>query len=182
MNTDMIISETFDKIVGLYCWDVYYNKHLNLCMSFGQPVMRIREPESVDSPNEGFRIRRAHRLITVRGEWWLWVLSAYWKLSVKDFGEVTRVSSISKMKRGLSLLDGQILTNVQVNPKTAATEMEFDLGAKLSIRRRSVQHEGDMWSLYQPNSHVLSVRADGKNQDEPGDTASDELEWKPIAE
>jgi hypothetical protein len=176
------VHETFEKLIGLHCWDVYYNKHLNLSMSFGDPIMRIREPEKVKSTNAGFRLRRAHRLVTIRGEWWFWLLSASWKLSVKGYGKITDISPLKQMRRGLALLDGQILTGVSINPRTSATEMIFDLGAKLSIRRLSAQDDSDIWSLYQPNGHVLSVRADGKYHDDPGKTAPNQIEWKPIAE
>jgi hypothetical protein len=178
----MSIYETFEKIIGLHCWDVYFNRYLNLSMSFGEPIVRIREPEKVRSKNAGFRLRHAHRLVTVRGEWWLWIFSASWKLSVKGYGKITDTSPLKEMRRGLALLDGQILTGFSINPRTSATEMEFDLGSKLSIRRLSAGDEFDIWSLYQPNGYVLSVRADGKYQDEPGSTTPDQIEWKPIAE
>ena len=178
----MIIHEILEILIGLHCWDVYYNDDLNLSMSFGQPIMKIREPKKVHSKIERIRQVRAHRLVTVRGEWWLWILSAYWKLSVKGSGEVTGASSLIKKKRALALLDGQKLTGVKINPKTSATQMEFDLGAKLSIRRFSSQDDGDIWSLYQPNGYVLSVRADGKYNNDPGDTPPEQNEWKPIVE
>jgi hypothetical protein len=178
----MITHEVLENLIGLYCWDVYYHHRLNLSISFGQPIVRIREPERVKSRNAGFRLRRAHRLVTVRGEWWLWVFSASWKLSVRGYGKITDASPLKKMRRGLALLDGQILTGVSINPRTSATEMKFDLGAKLSIRRISPQDDEDMWSLYQPNSYVLSVRADGKYNNDPGDTPPEHNEWKPIAE
>jgi hypothetical protein len=79
-------------------------------------------------------------------------------------------------------LDGQKLTSVNVNPTTSATEMEFDLGAKLSIRRYGPKYDGDMWSLHQPNGFVLSVRADGKYNNDPEDMPPKQNVWKPIAE
>ena len=60
--------------------------------------------------------------------------------------------------------------------------MKFDLGAKLSIRRISSQDDEDLWSLYQPNGYVLSVRADGKYNNDPEDMSPEHYEWKPIAE
>ena len=178
----MIIHEILENLIGLHCWDVYHNRHLNLSLSFGQPIMRIREPEKVKSRNAGVRLRHAHRRVTVRGEWWLWVFSASWKLSVKGYGKITDTSSLKEMRRGLALLDGQILTGVSINPRTSTTEMNFDLGAKLSIQRISSRDDNDIWSLYQPNSYVLSVRADGKYKNNPGDTPPEDYNWKPIAE
>ena len=79
----MIIHEILENLIGLHCWDVYHHHDLNLSMSFGQPIMRIREPKKVRSKIERVRLVRAHRLVTVRGEWWWWIISAYWKLSVR---------------------------------------------------------------------------------------------------
>ena len=178
----MIIHEIFENLIGLHCWDVYYHHALNLSMSFGQPIMRIREPKKVRSKIERVRQVRAHRLVTVRGEWWLWIISAHWNLSVRGSDEITGSSSLIKKKRALALLDGQKLTGITINPKTSATQMEFDLGAKLSIRRYSPQHNGDIWSLYQPNGFVLSVRADGQYNNDLGDMPPEQNDWKPIVE
>jgi hypothetical protein len=178
----MDIDQTLKNFVGLHCWDVYYNKYLNLSMSFGQPIMRIHEPEDINSSDEGLRLRHSHRLVTVRGEWWFWIGSAYWKLSVKGHDKITPLTPLKRMRRGLALLDGQILTGISMNPKTSVTEMDFDLGAKLSIRRLSAQDDSAMWSLYQPNGHVLSIRANRTYKDGHGSMVLDQIEWKPIAE
>ena len=178
----MIIHEILENLIGLHCWDVYYHHDLNLSMSFGQPIMRIREPKKVRSQIERVRQVRAHRLITVRGEWWLWIISAYWKLSVRGSDEVTGTSSLIKKKRALALLDGQKLTGMTVHPTASATQMEFDLGAKLSIRRYSSENDGDIWSLYQPNGYVLSVGTDGKYRNKPGSRPTKQNDWKPIVE
>lgn len=178
----MIIHEILGNLIGLYCWDVYYHRDLNLSMSFGHPIMKIREPRKVRSKIEKVRQVYASRLVTVRGEWWLWILKAQWKLSVKGSDDVTRVSSLTKKKWALALLDGQKLTGISVNPTTLATQIEFDLGARLSIRRFSSQDDGDMWSLYQPNGYVLSLSADGKYKNKPGNRPTEQNDWKPIVE
>ena len=77
-------------------------------------------------------------------------------------------------------MDGQKLIRVSVDPETSATQLDFDLGASLSIRRMGIKSDGDIWSLYQPNGYVLSVRADGKYYDDPSDTEFGKSEWKPI--
>ena len=178
----MIIHEILENLIGLHCWDVYYNQDLNLSMSFGQPILKIREPKKSRSKIERVRQAHAHRLVTARREWWLWILSAHWKLSVKGIDEVTGSSSLTKKKWALSLLDGQKLIGVNVDSITSATQMEFDLGAKLSIRRFSSQSESDMWSLYQPSGYVLSVRSDGKYKNKPGNRHTKQSDWKPIIE
>jgi len=39
---------------------------------------------------------------------------------------------------------------------------------------------GDIWSLYKPDGYVLSVRADGKYYDIPGNSDPEKIIWKPI--
>ena len=85
------------------------------------------------------------------------------------------------MNMALARLSGQKLSHVNVNPDTAATQLDFDLGATLSIRRMGIKSQGDIWSLYKPTGYVLSVRADGRYSDEPREAKRKEHKWKPIS-
>lgn len=77
-------------------------------------------------------------------------------------------------------LDGQKLIYLNFNPNTSATQLGFDLGAKLHIRRMRIQNDGDVWSLYKPDHYVLSVRGDGKYHYDLGDITPDKYVLKPI--
>ena len=176
-----IVESKFQELYGVVCWKVKWDGNLNLSMNFGQPSLNIREPKEVKSNRKKVSDSFKYRHVTLHGEWFFWVLSGYWKLSLKDFDEVTSATSYKRKNMALSRLDGQKLTQVNVNPETSATQLDFDLGAKLYIRRTGIKSDGDIWSLYKPNGYVLSVRADGKYYDDPGDTEFGKNEWKNIA-
>ena len=175
-----IVESKFEELYGIPCWKVKWDGNLNLSMNFGQPYLHVREPKEVRSRYKKVSDSFKYRHVTIRGEWFFWVLSCYWKLSIRDFDEVTSATSYKRKNIALARLDGQKLTRVSVNPETSATQMEFDLGARLSIRRMGLESDGDIWSLYKPNGYVVSVRADGEYFDDPGDTAHGKNKWKPI--
>ncbi len=175
-----IVESQFQELYGVVCWQVKWDGNLNLSMNFGQPSLSIREPRELKPGRRITSDAFKYRHVTLCGEWYFWVLSGYWKLSIKDFDEVTSATSYNRKNRALHRLDGQKLTRVSVNTETSGTQLDFDLGAKLSIRRMGIKNDGDIWSLYKPNGYVLSVRADGKYSDDPGNTKIAEQEWKPI--
>ncbi len=175
-----IVEAKFQELYGVVCWRVEWDRNLNLSMNFGQPSLSILEPRVVKSKDKKVADSFKYRRVTPRGEWFFWVLMGYWRLSIKDFDEVSGAASYKRKRMALARLDGQKLINVSVNPETSATKLSFDLGAVLSIRRLEIKSDGDIWSLYQPNDNVLSVRADGKYYDDPGDTEFGKHIWKPI--
>jgi len=175
-----IVESKFQELLGVVCWKVKWDGNLNLSMNFGQPSLSIREPREVKSSHKKVSDSFKYRHVTLRGEWFFWILSGYWKVFIKDFDEVTSATSYKRKNMALARLDGQKLIRVSVNPETSATRLDFDLGAVLSIRRMGIKSDGDIWSLYKPNGYVLSVRADGKYHDDPGDTEFGKNEWKPI--
>jgi hypothetical protein len=175
-----IAEAKFEELYGLPCWKVEWDANLNLSMNFGQPSLHIHEPKELKSSDEKISDSFKYRDVTVRGEWYFWILSGYWKLSIRDFDEVTGATSYKRKSMALARLDGQKLMHVRIDPKTSATEMEFDLGAILSIRRVGLKTDEDIWSLCKPNGYVVSVRADGQYFDDPDDTPSGKNQWKPI--
>src|SRR5687767_13366715 len=175
-----IVETKFQELYGIVCWKVEWDRNLNLSMNFGQPSLSILEPRIVKSKYKKVNDSFKYRGVTLRGEWYFWVLNGYWKLSIENFDEVTGANSYKRKSMALARLDSQKLTQVSVNPETSATQLDFDLGASLSIRRIDIKSDGDIWSLYQPNGYVLSVRADGKYYDDPGDTEYGKNDWKAI--
>jgi len=53
------------------------------------------------------------------------------------------------------------LTSVVIAPETAHTLLGFDLGAALRVAGSDCE-EGELWTLYKPRGHSLSVRASGE--------------------
>lgn len=156
------VSKAFKQVYGKPCWGVEYDRNVNLSMSFGDPILKIREPIQSISPSNKIRELFARRHVTVKGKWWLWIFCAYWKLSFDGERAASGTSSFRQIQIGLAKLSGQILKQVEINPQTGATRFVFDLGGLLEVRRFERDSKEDLWMLYAPNGNVLTVRSDGQ--------------------
>jgi hypothetical protein len=131
-------------------------------MNFGKPHLEVREPKTSTSDSAVVRMLFAHRLVTVRGQWWLWMFCSRWTLSIAGLEPVRSSGSRRRIRQALRYLDGQRLIGIQVEPADGRTRLAFDLGATMSIRALDNSGEEDLWSLYKPDRRVLSVRGDGR--------------------
>jgi hypothetical protein len=165
-----IIENSFKPLYGEPCWDVNHERYLNLSMNFGRPRLRVREPYETTSKLERVRENAAQRIVTVRGQWWLWITSAYWRLTSHAASLATACSSNKKIERARLALQGQQLVNVAVQPKTGATRFTFDLGCVLHARRLNPNYDAAIWMLYKPNGYVLSIYPNGTFSHERGNT------------
>ena len=156
-----MVHKLFQRLIGLPCWHVAWDPQTNLSLNFGRPRLVVREPISSRGRSPKVRQLLAHRRVSVRGDWWLWIWCAYWKVSTRGLAPVTGASPRRAIRAALALLDGQRLTGVVVNAANGRTEFCFDLGARLDVRRFDARCDGDMWTLYEPNSRALAVRGDG---------------------
>ena len=150
-----------EPLIELPCWHVRWDRMTNLAMNFGQPSLVIREPHVSASPSPRVNELFSYRRVTVRGAWFLWVLHAYWKLTLRDRRTTTGSCSYRQMQQVLTRLDGQRLAGLEIQPATGRTTMTFDLGARLDIRRFQ-RSTDDVWTMYVPDSHVLTIRSDGQ--------------------
>jgi hypothetical protein len=144
-------------------------------MNFGQPHLFIREPKHSAVSSERSRLRFAHRLVTVRGRWWLWLFGSKWTLDIRGLGAVRGSASAKRIEQALNFLSGQCLVHTEIDPTNSRTRFQFDLGATLDVR----DDDGatDIWSLYKPDGRVLSVRGDGAYSLGPGNVVCD---YEPI--
>ena len=154
-------SEYFNPLLGEVCWGIDWDPQLNLSMNFGRPHLRVREPRETESKFKRIRDLYARRVVTLRGDWWLWIFCAYWKLSIRGKVAARGSSTPAAIKRALHLLKGQRLASVTIDPRNGRTSLEFDLGASLEVRRFDNSGDSDMWLLYKPRNRVLSVRGNG---------------------
>ena len=155
------IDRSFQPLYGHPCSGLHYDRNLNLSMNFGKPSLHVREPFSTDSKSESVRRLAARRRITVRGEWWLWIYCCYWRLSSGDQELATGSSSFRRIEQANAQLEGQQLVSVAVAPETGATRFAFDLGCVLHCRRFERDTDAELWMLYKPRGHVLSVHGNG---------------------
>jgi hypothetical protein len=155
------IDRSFQPLYGRPCWGLRYDRNVNLSINFGKPSLRVREPFRTDSTCEAVRRLASRRLVTVRGEWWLWIYCCYWRLTSGDLELATGSSSIRRIERATAQLEGQELLSVAVEPETGATRFAFDLGCVLYCRRFERDTDTELWILYKPSGYVLSVQGNG---------------------
>jgi hypothetical protein len=176
-NTMDIVDQSLSKLVGLPCWGVRCDPWTGLELHFGTPTLQVREPHISTSKQPNVRRIASYRSISVRGTWWLWAWTGLWHLRLADdtttFSKFT--PSAHKRSRALNLLNGQKLLAFGVDPNDGRTEMLFDCGAALRLwENRSA--DGEIWSLYQPQERVLSVRADGRFSNQ---LSTQDNRWRP---
>ena len=103
-----IIQENFSEIIGKPCWGLTYDTQTNLWMEFGNPSLKVNEPRLSESwllNGEKFKTRD----IYLDGDWRLWIYLSYWKLSLDGKKLITSSSSLSRIKSGMAMIEGQIL-------------------------------------------------------------------------
>lgn len=152
------VTKLLKKIQGKPCWGVQYDRQVNLSMSFGDPVLKICEPFQAKSSSTKIRELSSRRKITVQGKWWLWIFCAYWKLSFDGVRAATGASSFKQIQIAPAGLSGQILKQVEINPRTGATCFIFDLGGLLGVRRFERDSEDDLRMPDAPDGNVLAIR------------------------
>ncbi len=152
-----------------------------LTLEFGQPSLHVREPR--EAPGASPRVQRllSRRHVTVHGEWHLWIYCCAWE--VRTDGKRTGHSALDSsskrpIERAARELDGQRLVRVSVDPAGAVTEFEFDLGSRLTTRPYDA--ESEKWLLYEPDGHVVTLRADGRYSHQPGSEPRDRERWHPL--
>lgn len=177
------VASQFAPLIGQYCWGVSFEPRLNLSMSFGRPAITVREPSTVASRLPQVRRQFSRRVVTIRGEWWLW-LNAPWRLKLPiGLGPgTTSEGHHSRLRAALRALDGQALTSVEVNAATGRTRLFFDLGAELDVHvRQAPKRAQRLWTMAEHASgRHLSVRSDGTVWRGRGTSMPDAMQWRPI--
>jgi hypothetical protein len=157
---DKLIAKRFAALRQHPCWGLHYDRQLNLTMSFGRPSLRIREPFVTQSKSLAAQGISSRRLVTVRGQWWLWLFCCYWQLQQKGEVLATGSASFRRIELALKELDGQKLTSLSVDRSTGRSHFVFDLGCELVCRRFEPDSNSDVWTLYGPKD-VVSVTGQG---------------------
>ncbi len=156
-----VIQRTYERLYGKPCWGVEHGQYLALEMNFGTPSLDVREPRVSQARSAMVRRLMAKRWIRVQGQWKLWVIHAYWRLSIHDEPLARNSSSLRKILQAVTELDGQKLLDVELNAETGATRFRFDLGGLLEVRRWRRDSCDELWMLHKPNGYVLSVNGNG---------------------
>jgi hypothetical protein len=174
--------EVFRHLYGQPCWNVKSGYGSFMTMEFGTPSLHIREPRAVsDSASPAVAKNAARRIVTLHGEWHLWIYSCAWQVFTagKRIGHSNlKGSSKQPIKRAADELDGQKLIHVSVNPRTANTVFEFDLGSRLETK--PYNETSDQWILFEPNGNIFTLRGNGDCSHESDDTDPEDTIWMPL--
>jgi hypothetical protein len=166
--------------LGKPSWQVLWDDQTNLDLNFGAARLLIREPKQSDSPHPKVRALAARRQVTLRGEYWLWIYLARWKIVLRDGRAATGASSARQRNIVCANLTGEKVIRIDVAPGNGATTFAFDLGAVLHVRRLSPTEPEDMWLLYFPNGYILAVRGDGHYSYHRATAREAQVRWKPV--
>ncbi len=166
------IVQAFEPILGIPAWQVRQGDISFLTLEFGEPRLEIIEP------NE--QRRRRSRIVTIRGDWHLWIYCCGWDIAQNGKRLAHWESENEAIAKATAQLDGQCLEKLWMEPGTVITHFEFDLGGELRTHPFDVDRPYEQWMLYEPSGDVLSVRSDNRFSHGPGDAPPDEERWLPI--
>jgi len=176
------VEEFFHRLYGHPCWNAKSGYGGFLTMEFGKPSLKVRESRIPRATDSAATARYpARRIVTVRGQWHLWIHSCVWRVVTdgKRIGHSNlKGSSKRPIDRAAQELDGQKLVRVSVHPKSSKTIFEFDLGSRLETR--PYDQDSDQWLLFEPSGHVFTLRGDRHYSHQPGNTPPDQTVWKPL--
>ncbi len=83
-STEKQAEKSYSAIYGKPCWGLRQGHGSFLLLEFGQPSLVIREPRRIESRNKKVVSRSEQRIVTVRGEWHLWIYCCHWQILPKD--------------------------------------------------------------------------------------------------
>ena len=164
-----VVTEAFAPLVGKPAYLVQKGLGSFVTMEFGEPSLYIREPAK-GLPG---------RLVSVQGEWHLWIYCCSWRVTKEGTLVAHSESSDKEIEEAMRFLDGQCIESVYVHPDCSTT-FEFDLGGVMETQPYEPGTDDEQWYLYEPGETVFSLRGDGTYDRSFGATPPDEIEWVPL--
>jgi hypothetical protein len=99
----------------------------------------------------------------------------------QDGRKVGDDTSEKRIDRGCSVLGGQYLTKVVINPKNWRTDFYFDLGGHLQTKPYKKENKPfEMRNPRCPDGRWFALRDDGKFSHHPGKTPPSKIVWQPF--
>jgi hypothetical protein len=176
------IAAEFQPLLGLHAWGVSHGYGSFVTLEFGDPELRVHKSRLVPISIEGAPSKTQSRVVKTRGQWHLWVYCCDWSISLNGVQLAHNESDDARIARALSILNGQILTNVSLSG-IAETKFDFDLGTALTTWPSPPDsYDGEdveQWYLYEPDGQVLALRSDGYVSLGPGNRTEEEHDWFP---
>jgi hypothetical protein len=162
------LDKSLKRMIGELCWKVYCNNFINLSLRFGKPkIVNVREPRKSASKTEIVRRFANRRIVSIEGDWKIWIYLSRWRIVRSS--KCLATSSSSNLKKDLAFddLNGQRLLGIYVNPNNGATRFTFDLDTVLEVRRFDSRSKDELWLIYGRDGIERSVRGNGVFKREP---------------
>ena len=176
---EKLLQQIFKKVYGKPSWRVQKSDGSTISFEFGKPKLKVSEKVIQPNPKTGRKYPK--RRVTIYGDWNLWVFDCDWEIRQGDSKICDSNSQAEKISQGCTILDGQMLNEVVVHPKTLTTDFYFDLGGHLKTKPCKNEDEpSSMWDLFCPNKRVFSLRSDGNYSYQDGETPGNKLRWLPF--
>lgn len=149
------------KLYGHPCWHAGRGYGSALLFDFGRPTLEIGKiMEPVASQPAGYKHHYRIRSVRVRGEWRILIDCCGW-LIAQDNDKLARwTSSKKRIDRVLRIIEGQALSQIDVEPNGSLTTFEFDLGARLHTFPYSEEID-DHWVIFHSKKAVLKFGVNG---------------------
>jgi hypothetical protein len=169
MTPTQQIQDLFKPLLAQFAWNVTGGVGSMLTLEFGAPHITIREPV-VPRAARSERVRRhlRRRLVTVVGDWDLFIQYCNWKISVSAGSADSESFDWRQPDECLRDLDGQRLIGVGGGSLPNSWKFEFDLGGVLELwPSTAYRATNDLWGLYgwdgdtQEMRFIVSVHNDG---------------------
>lgn len=176
-------NQIWSAVYGHPAWSVKHGHGSFLTLEFGQPELRIREPQLVTLPDASERVRKylARRDVTVTGRWHLWIYCCNWSLVLNGKEAAHSESPDDDIALATQQLDGQKLLSVSWGEAPGSWVFTFDLGGELKTWPYGVDPSYEQWFLCERASgNVLSVREDGLCSYHPEHTPRGDEKWTPL--
>jgi hypothetical protein len=146
---------------------------------FGEPHVHVGDVREHSRAiiSSKLTIKSQIRTAYVCGEWHLWVSCCAWSIAVDGRQLAHSESSDERIRRAVYLLNGQAISQVEVNPSNGRSRFGFDLGGELRTWSYDEPDEkpSNQWFLFDPSGFVLTVRADGRFSYDPPDGPTPEV-------
>ena len=163
------VTKAFAPVLGMPTWQVKQGYGSFVTFEFGEPTLEVHyklSKVSIDT-KEG-KLELPRRLSVVHGEWHLWIYCCNWTLTHGDHELAHSESDTPTIAKALLVLNGQALTNVEVEKSDARSVFDFDLGCRLTTTPFEREEEPtEQWSFSYCDGQSLAFFDDGTFTSEP---------------
>jgi hypothetical protein len=180
------IEDIIGPVLGHPSWLVQRGHGSFVTMEFGEPQLHTGEPKLRKTFIDGVAEQSPQRCSYGDGQWRLWIYCCEWWLLLEGtLLAHSESDDLRMLHRAQNVLNGQKLTELDIEPGDGGTRFNFDLGCSLLTRPAppgSDQDEPDeQWKLYLRSGNVLVVRADGSYMISDRHEKPSNWRWLPIS-